>query len=353
MHHRSAISTLTPCQNPTGGFGGSHGHMSHLAPSYAAVLTLASVGGEALSMVDRRAMLNWLLRIKQPDGCFSVCIDGERDVRAIYCALTIISLLRLPVPKELLENTVEYLVGCQTYEGGFAATPGGNEAHGGYTFCALAALSILLPPRKLKEAVDMDALVRWLSMRQYAPEGGLSGRTNKLVDGCYSTWIGGCWALVEAAIGVEMPLWSREGLIRYIMAATQYQHGGLRDKPGKGADFYHSCYVLLGLGSAMYHHSFEEDQETVEESMANVTLDGVGMPLMTPFRWKGSKMVPGVETLVEGFDSWPEMRWGDDAPVTAGGGLKGDRVAMCHPIFNIRYEMVEEARKWGDALVGF
>jgi hypothetical protein len=77
-----------------------------------------------------------------------------------------------------------------------------------------------------------------------------------------------------------------------------------------------------------------------------------GMPLVTPFRWKGSTMVPGVETLVEGFDNWPEMRWGDDAPVTVG-GLKGDRVAMCHPIFNIRYEMVEEVMKWGDALVGF
>jgi protein farnesyltransferase subunit beta len=137
--------------------------MSHLAPSYAAVLTLASVGGDALSIIDRRAMLNWLLQIKQPDGCFSVCIDGERDVRAIYCALTIISLLRLPVPKELLENTVEYLVRCQTYEGGFAATPGGNEAHGGYAFCALAALSILLPPKKLKEAVDMDAPPRGLA----------------------------------------------------------------------------------------------------------------------------------------------------------------------------------------------
>jgi hypothetical protein len=33
-------------------------------------------------------------------------------------------------------------VSCQTYEGGFGGEPC-NEAHGGYTFCALAALLIL------------------------------------------------------------------------------------------------------------------------------------------------------------------------------------------------------------------
>lgn len=31
---------------------------------------------------------------------------------------------------------------CQTYEGGFGGTPG-SEAHGGYTFCAVAGLAIL------------------------------------------------------------------------------------------------------------------------------------------------------------------------------------------------------------------
>lgn len=44
-------------QNPTGGFGGGHGQMSHSASSYAAVLTLAMVGGsEAYRLIDRRGM---------------------------------------------------------------------------------------------------------------------------------------------------------------------------------------------------------------------------------------------------------------------------------------------------------
>lgn len=31
--------------------------------------------------------------------------------------------------------------------------------------------------------------------------GGFKGRTNKLVDGCYSWWVGGCVGLVEGLIG--------------------------------------------------------------------------------------------------------------------------------------------------------
>lgn len=32
--------------------------------------------------------------------------------------------------------------------------------------------------------------------------GGFKGRTNKLVDGCYSWWVGGCVALVEGLLGI-------------------------------------------------------------------------------------------------------------------------------------------------------
>lgn len=42
----------------------------------------------------------------------------------------------------MFEGTAEWIVSCQTYEGGFGATPF-NEAHGGYSFCALAALKLL------------------------------------------------------------------------------------------------------------------------------------------------------------------------------------------------------------------
>jgi len=57
-HAMSRVAqTFAPAQNPGGGFGGGHGHLSHCAPSYAAVLSLAIVGGdEGFDMIDRRAM---------------------------------------------------------------------------------------------------------------------------------------------------------------------------------------------------------------------------------------------------------------------------------------------------------
>ena len=39
--------------------------------------------------------------------------------------------------------------------------------------------------------------------------GGFRGRTNKLVDGCYSWWVGGCFAVLEGlgtGAGVATPL---------------------------------------------------------------------------------------------------------------------------------------------------
>lgn len=86
----------------------------------------------------------------------------------------------------------------------------------------------------------MPQLLGWLSARQHAPEGGFSGRTNKLVDGCYSHWVGGCWPFVEVALNDPegkngyggASLFSREGLSRYILCCCQAS-GGLRDKPSK------------------------------------------------------------------------------------------------------------------------
>lgn len=138
-----------------------------------------------------------------------------------------------------------YLSRCQSFEGGISASQS-NEAHGAYAFCALACLSILGPPHKtITNYLDLGALIRWLSARQYAPEGGFAGRTNKVVDGCYSHWIGGCWPLVEASLsgpgrsveeylnGVAPRIFSSQALDRYILGCCQAPAGGLRDKPSK------------------------------------------------------------------------------------------------------------------------
>lgn len=227
--------------------------MSHLAATYAAINALVSLGTlEALSVVNRESLLNFVVSMKLPDGSFRMHRGGEIDVRAVYCAIVVAKITNIQLPaKDLFEGTAEWILTCQTYEGGFGGCPG-MEAHGGYTFCAVAAL-ILLGKLRL---VNEDALLRWLLCRQMAVEGGFQGRTNKLVDGCYSFWQGACFCLLGPML---MEQWREEGkrrkvegkgelqegeymnewmcssgaLQEYILVCCQHSLGGLIDKPGK------------------------------------------------------------------------------------------------------------------------
>lgn len=56
---------------------------------------------------------------------------------------------------------------CQTYEGGFGGVPG-MEAHGGYSFCGLAALMLM----GKGHLCDTNSLLRWAANRQMRLEGG-------------------------------------------------------------------------------------------------------------------------------------------------------------------------------------
>jgi protein farnesyltransferase subunit beta len=165
-------------------------------------------------------MYSWFMSLKQPDGSFLVSTGGEVDVRGTYCLLVVAVLLDLLTPA-LVAGTPAFLASCQTYEGGFASAsqpffaPGGallraprpplGEAHGGYTFCAVAAWTLLRPytralPAAERPALDVRALRRWLAQMQggAAELGGFRGRTNKLVDGCYAWWVGGCFGLLDS-----------------------------------------------------------------------------------------------------------------------------------------------------------
>ncbi|KAM0331543.1 hypothetical protein ACHAQA_003221 [Verticillium albo-atrum] len=290
IYKQQLIDTARSMQNPGGGFGGGHGQTSHLATTFAMILSIAIVGGEEVyEVVDRKAMWKWLCSLKQPDGGVQMAYGGEVDVRGAYCAAVIVGLLNMPLELSpdspaytpdgkttLFTGLADYVRRCQTFEGGLGGKPD-TEAHGAYTFCALGCLAILdAPHRIIPKYLDVPRLISWLSSRQYAPEGGFSGRTNKLVDGCYSHWVGGCWPLLDAALNgaselndddndIDLPAgqrsaaresewFSREGLIRYILCCAQDQskRGGLRDKPSRPSDAYHSCYVLSGLTSAQH-----------------------------------------------------------------------------------------------------
>ncbi|PNS20901.1 Protein farnesyltransferase subunit beta [Sphaceloma murrayae] len=341
VYKERATQTFTPLQNSTGGFGGGHGQTSHVAAAYASTLALALVG--ALETVDRRGMWNWLGSLKQGDGGFAMARDGEVDVRGAYCTMTIVALLNLPLdlpadaPARRQGRTTftdglgEWVGRCQTYEGGIGGAPD-NEAHGAYAFCGLACLSILdAPGISIPKYLNLDRLVEWLVARQPAPEGGFSGRTNKLVDACYSHWAGGCWALVEAAMygpaegeqdTVSRPLlWNREALVRYTLCCSQTKQGGLRDKPGTRQDGYHTNYSLAGLSAAQNHWRYH-DGGVVE--MEN---------LPAAFKWRAYKASDAERRL-----------WAFD---------EDDTVGFVHPIFVMPPEVVDRAKKQFAGVVGF
>merc|ERR1712141_768124 len=95
----------------------------------------------------------------------------------------------------------QWVLSCQTYEGGFGGAPG-MEAHGGYSFCGLAALMLL----GKGHTCNLNNLIRWATNRQMRVEGGFQGRTNKLVDGCYSFWQGGIFPLLQELLKNEEAL---------------------------------------------------------------------------------------------------------------------------------------------------
>eukprot|EP00811_Abedinium_folium_P032270 NODE_5336_length_1781_cov_12.019952.p1 GENE.NODE_5336_length_1781_cov_12.019952~~NODE_5336_length_1781_cov_12.019952.p1 ORF type:complete len:449 (+),score=104.52 NODE_5336_length_1781_cov_12.019952:191-1537(+) len=248
-------SFLAACRDPGGGYGGGPMQLAHLAPTYAVVAATLVAGEEvAYRAIDRAQVYRFLMRMKTPEGGFRMHDEGETDTRGTYCAMAVASMLHI-VTDELIAGVAVHVRSLQTWEGGIAGEDG-LEAHGGYAYCGLAALCII----GQASALDLGALLNWAVHRQMQVEGGFQGRTNKLVDSCYSFWQGALFALLHEAMRQEgrpnLPgthLWfSPNPLQVYVLLACQGQGGGLRDKPGKAPDFYHTCYSLSGVSAAQH-----------------------------------------------------------------------------------------------------
>jgi protein farnesyltransferase subunit beta len=303
------IEFLALCQCADGGFGGGPGQMAHLAPTYAAVCCLADIATDAAAkVVDRNTMRDFLRRCKdERRGGFRMHDGGEVDVRGCYTALAVAHLCGID-DSFLTDGVPGFVSRCQTHEGGIAGEQGA-EAHGGYAFCGLAAVTLC--GVEASDALDLNELARWLTHRQGAVEGGFMGRTNKLVDGCYSFWQGGSFPLLgllmrekEKEKGEQGEASANEGgaaettraksgdprkqnvsdargapacalfpaavsrdsrdstslglafnsraLQGWLLLCCQLPNGGLQDKPGKGRDHYHTCYCLSGLAVAQH-----------------------------------------------------------------------------------------------------
>ncbi|OAO96494.1 WIG [Arabidopsis thaliana] len=310
----NAIDFLGRCQGSEGGYGGGPGQLPHLATTYAAVNALVTLGGDkALSSINREKMSCFLRRMKDTSGGFRMHDMGEMDVRACYTAISVASILNI-MDDELTQGLGDYILSCQTYEGGIGGEPG-SEAHGGYTYCGLAAMILINEVDRL----NLDSLMNWAVHRQ-GVEMGFQGRTNKLVDGCYTFWQAAPCVLLQRLystndhdvhgsshisegtneehhahdeddledsdddddsdedndedsvnghrihhtstyINRRMQLvFDSLGLQRYVLLCSKIPDGGFRDKPRKPRDFYHTCYCLSGLSVAQ--HAWLKDEDT-------------------------------------------------------------------------------------------
>ena len=282
------------------GFGGGPGQMPHIATTYAATCALVTIGTdetrEAIVGADLGA---FLLSLKDSrTGGVRVHEGDESDTRGCYAALATAHLCGV-LDEDVTRGVSSFVASCQSYEGGIGGEPRG-EAHGGYTFCGLAACALAGDIG----ALDLASLERWLANRQGEIEGGFNGRTNKLADGCYSFWQGGCFPLLALAnshlleqfihqsrhvvtpegsqidprdfafnarpmgacaatlftpaefpSSIPAPAPFANGALQgWILDCCQSEQGagGLRDKPGTGRDHYHTCYCLSGLSLAQH-----------------------------------------------------------------------------------------------------
>ncbi|KAI0628312.1 terpenoid cyclases/Protein prenyltransferase [Trametes polyzona] len=401
---KRSIETLLALQHPDGGFAGGPGQAAHLLPTYAAVCAFAIVGrpgeGGGWESIDRKKMYDFFMSLKQPDGSFLVSHHGEVDVRGVYCLLVVATLLNLLTP-ELLAGVPDFLATCQTYEGGFgnASFPGWafeaddpespskasstydplaprpplGEAHGGYTFCATASWVILQsfieqyyapagqPPSAelpVRPRINTQALLRWCTQMQGLPIelAGFKGRTNKLVDGCYSWWVGGCVGLVEALLGigahhdapteehsgeedgqrvwddVDDSLFNRTALQEYILLAGQHPAGGLRDKPPKPADAYHTLYCAAGLSAAQHRVIPSDPRRNAILSGWNV--EQARARAGTSFRATSDGEREKVDELRRRTCAHV-LSWTEEEGTAVYVGGAANRVNAVHPLFNL------------------
>lgn len=204
----------------------------------------------ALTNFCRPKLYALLLRSKDPvTKAFRNEFDANDDLQNVYCALAIAKLTNM-LSGPLLEGVESYILSCQTYEGGLGASPGA-EAHGAFTYLGVASAALagclhrlncpaLLVQFAVRQNTQLTASQRWCAMRQMAPECGFNGRPNKVVDSCYSFWIGATIAL----LGSSMPeacdhhdpvrgdwLYDQQALQHFLLSAAQDKKGLFADKP--------------------------------------------------------------------------------------------------------------------------
>ncbi|CAO2826113.1 unnamed protein product [Amaranthus hypochondriacus] len=218
---------------------------SHLASTYSALAILKMMGYD-LSLLDSKSIVRSMKNLQQDDGSFMpIHFGAESDLRFVYCATAISYLLDDWTGVEK-EKAKEYILNCQSYDGGFGLCPG-LESHGGATYCAIASLRLMgylednvLSKGASSSIINISMLLDWMVQRQ-AEDGGFQGRINKPSDTCYAFWVGGVLKILGGN-----KLVSKEALHDSLLKC-QSMYGGFSKFPGQFPELYHSYYSFCAF----------------------------------------------------------------------------------------------------------
>lgn len=224
--------------------------------TYAAILSLAILRDD-FSRLDKPGLRKFVASCQNADGSFSPNTSKQPgDLRILYTAFVLCYLLddwsAIDIPAAL-----EFVRRCRTYEGGYGQSPD-QEAHGGPTYCALAATSLCpsvegtgLDPKSRRQTI------RWLAMHQTT---GFCGRTGKTPDSCYSFWCGAALKILGAEDSIN-----REANAMFI-DQCQFKFGGLAKVPHERPDPLHSYLSMAAV--SLYQPNTGDDSWKLQPLLA-------------------------------------------------------------------------------------
>ena len=177
-------------------------------------------------------------------------------MRFVFCATAVCHMLDKWTGFDV-DATTDYILKSISYEGGIGQGPH-LEAHGGSTYCALAALKHMGRLDALSVS-QRRKLIRWCVFRLSE---GFSGRPNKPWDTCYSFWVGAALKILEPFQDITQFVGKST---RAVLDTQDDLIGGLAKWVDNSTDPLHTYMGLSGLSLAGY-----EGLEEVEPAV-NVT----------------------------------------------------------------------------------
>ncbi|KAI5968295.1 CDC43 [Candida margitis] len=270
-----------------------YGNISACFFALASLVTLRS----DLKRLNRTKIIKYLQKCQVNDGpdkggfvpFFNEYGFGEPDLRQCYMALLIRKLLlsRGDVQEDIdLESLQKFILSRLSLNGGFSSRVL-DEAHLGFTFCAIASLKLLGYPVK-----DLANTRNWLLHRQISyPEslfsdidydyfkdsdtGGFNGRENKLGDTCYSWWCSGSLYLMNPKSISLLDIPQAEN---FLLNCTQNTIlGGFSSTSEATPDPMHSCLALASL-SLWDYEKYNLDEIEPAFVMSKKQLDSYTLP---------------------------------------------------------------------------